>query len=316
MAVVVLVDAFFLAALRLGSGWALWQWLDLQGVLSPALQALLSAYLLASGLLLALVRLPLLLQPSVHRQVLLAAPVLDGLLAAALLMQLPGQPLAALLIPAALLLAALQRWGGFVLLVEGFVLLLLALGQAYLSGTLPGSPAQPVHFFATALSLLAIALAHQRVEQPLAVPAPTWPGHAATADGLTVLEQAVSHLLPLHVRNQLPLSLLMTQSVDAQSCAALRDLLLQRLRRSDLCVQLDDRHLAVLLPDTPEEGAQQLAQQLAEQAPQTHRVVCQLPPEGVAIGVVVNRLAQSLQHYPAHADRRAGVVRIQPSDLN
>ena len=66
MAVVVLVDAFFLAALRLGSGWALWQWLDLQGVLSPALQALLSAYLLASGLLLALVRLPLLLQPRVR----------------------------------------------------------------------------------------------------------------------------------------------------------------------------------------------------------------------------------------------------------
>lgn len=323
-AVISLLESFFLAALRLigAAGLGL-----LLGVADGHDVLPMIVFLVYAALAAAALWLPLLANRHLALRLFEASALLDGFLVGFLLWHYPSQPVLGLLVPCALLLAVVHRWSAFALVVEGFLLLSVALIQSYMLGDLQGSQPQPVHVLSAFLSVLAIFLAYGRVE---AMRAPseqavrvrhTRPTHSAEQRAIAHLEQALQYLQPLHLRNHLPISILLLRSPMGQAAEVLRAHLQQRLRHSDLLCVINEQHWAILLPDTDEQGGQALARQIAlycqEQPwPQVAMAVCQLPPQPVALQVVLNKLAHGVQQPGGASSQRIGLVRILPHDLD
>lgn len=244
-------------------------------------------------------------------------PVLDAALVALCLWAVPALPMLALLVPCALLLGRLSGLGDFALLVEGFVLLLVGLARAHLLGDLQGSNPQWAHFLAVFLSLSVLAQAHVHGNEAQVQRAAPPDDKTPPVDGVAHLLQALHYLHPLHIRNHLPLTLLMLRVPTPDDAKTLQSRLQARLRASDLCVGVAPLHLVLLLPDTDETGAQKLAAQLRPfmaTACDCAMAACCLPTQAVALQLVLARLHQALEQHPDGATR-IGVVRMQASDL-
>ena len=233
-----------------------------------------------------------------------ASHLLDVGLAVWLLWLLPNNAMLGFSIPLVLLTGALVGYRAFGLLLFAALLLGVGLFSAHWHHTLADSLPMPIHALQGILALLALLVSF-RLQQPN-----TTVGTHATdpQTGLpyfSVLKEGFTYLLPYHQRNRIPLSLLMIRlpersMIHTEALRALCEYVAQRLRKSDLMVRYDQRHLAILLCDTSDHGAFLLAQSLQQylsndnNAPALHYAVLRVPLENSSLEMLIQKMQDAL----------------------
>jgi GGDEF domain-containing protein len=240
--------------------------------------------------------------------------LIDPLWAIALLWLLPNHAWVGLFIPITLWLAAFSGWSHFVLFLNVAVMVAAAAVTAQYHGILlkTGIDILPhgLILFATLPAFIVPLygkIGRENIREHTVIDAKTGlPDQHALMD-------ALRYLSPIHQRNLSPLSLLMIQLPSERSLrqalqSGLIAYLQARIRQSDLLVNIDARHMALLLCDTDESGASQLAQDI-QQYRLDHRpnatlgleiAICKLPITQFAVGPILDRMLNSLSHAEKH----------------
>jgi len=246
------------------------------------------------------------------------AHLLDVLLGMGLLWLLPNNAMLGFIVPMVMFSAALVGYRVFALLLFAALLLGFGLASAYGHQILSESQPLPIHALQGILALMALLVSF-RLQQPLVNHAT----HATDAQtGLpyfSVLKEGFTYLLPYHQRNRIPLSLLMIRlpepsNVRTETLQALCTYVTQRLRKSDLMVRYDQRHLAILLCDTSDHGAFLLAQSLQQylgtdqNAPTLNYAVLRVPLENSSLDVLIQKMQDALILASQHATDRVVFV--------
>lgn len=221
-----------------------------------------------------------------------------------LLWLIPNNAMLGFTIPLVMLSAALVGYRAFALSMFAALLLGVALLSAYWYGTLAESLPMPIHGLQVVLGFLALLISF-RLQQPTLIHGKHSTDLQTGLPHFSVLKEGFIYLLPYHQRNRIPLSLLMirlpeksmitTETLQA-SCAYMA----QRLRKSDLMVRYDQRHLTILLCDTSDHGASLLAQALQHYlrtdnlAPVLHYAVLRVPLENSSLDVLLQKMQEAL----------------------
>lgn len=230
--------------------------------------------------------------------------LLDVCLSMWLLWMLPDNAMLGFSIPLVLFSAALVGYRAFGLLLFAALLFGTALFSAHWHNLLSSSTPMPIHILQGILALLALLVSF-RLQQPNTSSG----SHAIDPQtGLpyfSVLKEGFIYLLPYHQRNRIPLSLMMIRlpekpMIQIETLQALCAYVAQRLRKSDLMVRYDQRHLAILLCDTSDHGAFLLAQALQQYlrtdnlAPTLHYAVLRVPLENSSLETLLQKMQDAL----------------------
>jgi hypothetical protein len=231
-----------------------------------------------------------------------------------LLWFLPNQAWIGLIIPITLWLAALCGWSLFGLFLNLASLCAAAALTAQYQGILLNTRIDMLpHGIIAFASLIAFIMPlYGRVAAPILSEQSWTTGQLGLPDQHKLID-ALQYLIPVHQRNLSPLSLLMIQLPSEKRAKhavqlALIPYLQTRIRQSDVLVQTSPRHLTLLLCDTDESGASQLAQDIQEYRlnhAQTARsgleiAICRLPMTQFAVALVLDRMLNSLSHAEKH----------------
>lgn len=228
----------------------------------------------------------------------------DIILCVWFLWMIPDNAMLGFGIPLALLSGALVGYHAFSLLLFGALLLGVGLFSAHWHNVLASSLPMPIHVLQGILALFALLVSF-RLHQP------NDSGDSKSTDPQTglpffsVLKEGFTYLLPYHQRNRIPLSLLMIRlpeksMIHTETLQGICNYVAQRLRKSDLMVRCDQRHLAILLCDTSDHGAFLLAQALQQYigtdkgAPSLHYAVLRVPLENSSLEVLVQKMQDAL----------------------
>jgi GGDEF domain-containing protein len=240
--------------------------------------------------------------------------LVDLLCAVALLWLMPNHAWVGLLIPLTLWLAAFCGWSNFGLFLNLAVLGAVATLTAQYHGILlnTGIDILP-HGLTTFGCLLAFIVPLYGRIGGTSVREHTLIDAKTGLPDQTALMDALQYLSPIHQRNLSPLSLLMIQLPNDRSLrhalqAGLIAYLQARIRQSDLLVYIGPRHMALLLCDTDESGASQLAQDIQQyrldQRPDAtlglEIAICKLPITQFAVSPILDRMLNSLSHAEKH----------------
>jgi len=243
---------------------------------------------------------------------------LDVALGLLLLWLIPNNAMLGFTIPLVMLSGALIGYRAFGLAIFAAVLLGMGLLSAHWHHVLTASQPMPIHVLQGILALLAL-LVSVRLQQP------QHGGEAHVVDpqsGLpyfTVLKEGFTYLLPYHQRNRIPLSLLMIRlpersMIHTHTLQAICAYVAQRLRKSDLMVRYDQRHLAILLCDTSDHGAFLLAQALQQyigtdqNSPSLHYAVLRVPLENSSLDALIHKMQDALALADQHNTDRVVFV--------
>lgn len=233
-----------------------------------------------------------------------ASHLLDVFLSIWLLWILPDNAMIGFSIPLVLFGAALIGYRAFGLLLFAALLFGMALFSAHWHQILSSSVPMPIHILQGSLALVALLVSF-RLQQPSIISG----SHATdTQTGLpcfSVLKEGFIYLLPYHQRNRIPLSLMMIRlpeksMIQTETLQAICAYVTQRLRKSDLMVRYDQRHLAILLCDTSDHGAFLLAQALQQYlrtdnlAPTLHYAVLRVPLENSSLDTLLQKMQDAL----------------------
>lgn len=250
---------------------------------------------------------------------------LDVLMAAALLWWIPNQAWTGLSIPIALFFIAFCGWSSFTVFISACGLVGVATACAAINGILSDTTFIPLaHGSAILASVFALMIP---IYGRLCLPAETITTDIDTHTGLgtiKMLGDGLRFLLPLHQRNQAPLSLMMIQLADGHTARqtqhiAVLDYVKNRIRQSDLLTQYNRHQFVLLLCDTNDAGSTLLAQdiqQFNQSLVDTHHAdlqiaICRLPLEQFALTPALEKLAQGVQQADKHSAGRIVFVSVE-----
>lgn len=230
--------------------------------------------------------------------------LLDVILGAWLLWMIPNNAMLGFIVPMVMFSGALIGYRAFGLLLFATLLLGVGLSSAYWHQLLADSLPMPIHALQGILALTALLVSF-RLQQPLISSGTHATDPQSGLPYFSVLKEGFTYLLPYHQRNRIPLSLLMIRlpehsMIRTETLQALCAYVAQRLRKSDLMVRYDQRHLAILLCDTSDHGAFLLAQALQQylgtdnHAPTLHYAVLRVPLENSSLDVLIQRMQDAL----------------------
>lgn len=239
---------------------------------------------------------------------------IDLLWGISLLWVLPNQAWVGLIIPITLWLAALCGWSLFSVFLNLASLCAAAALTAQYQGILLNTGLDMLpHGIIAFASLMAFIIPLYGRGTTLIFSDAAWRSTPSNRPDHHKLIEALQYLVPVHQRNLSPLSLLMIQLPAVKRdrspvLPALTTYLQTRIRQSDVLVQTSTRHIALLLCDTDESGAAQLAQDIQEyrlNQPQTATIgleiaICRLPVTQFAVAPVLDRMLNSLSHAEKH----------------
>lgn len=229
---------------------------------------------------------------------------LDVVLSMWLLWILPDHAMLGFSIPLVLFSAALVGYRAFGLVLFAALLLGVALFSAYWHQILSSSMPMPIHILQGILSLIALLVSF-RLQQPQILSGSHATDPQSGLPYFSVLKEGFVYLLPYHQRNRIPLSLMMIRlpeksMIQTETLQAVCAYVAQRLRKSDLMVRYDERHLAILLCDTSDHGGFLLAQALQQYlrtdnlAPALHYAVLRVPLENSILDVLLQKMQDAL----------------------
>lgn len=244
--------------------------------------------------------------------------LLDVMLGIGLLWLLPNNAMLGFIVPITMLSGALVGYQAFGLLLFAALLLGTGLASAYWHQTLSESLPLPVHGLQGLLGVMALLVSF-RLQQPQASDGKHAVDLQTGLPYFSVLKEGFTYLLPYHQRNRIPLSLLLIRlpepsKIRSDTLQALCAYVAQRLRKSDLMVRYDQRHLAVLLCDTNDHGAFLLAQTLQQylgtdqNAPALHYAVLRVPLENSSLEVLLQKMQEALMLASQHNTDRVVFV--------
>lgn len=230
--------------------------------------------------------------------------LLDVCLSMWLLWMLPDNAMLGFSIPLVLFSAALVGYRAFGLLLFAALLLGTALFSAHWHNLLSSSMPMPIHILQGIFALLALLVSF-RLQQPNTISGSHPIDPQTGLPYFSVLKEGFIYLLPYHQRNRIPLSLMMIRlpeksMIQIETLQALCAYVAQRLRKSDLMVRYDQRHLAILLCDTSDHGAFLLAQALQQYlrtdnlAPTLHYAVLRVPLENSSLETLLQKMQDAL----------------------
>ncbi len=239
-----------------------------------------------------------------RREVFIASSVCDGVLVACLLAIFPGNAVVGFGVAVAAMLAMLQGLNGRFILSQSVILGAFALLVAHFSGDLASSLPMPIHAVQALLVLFALLGAwrfEKTGDEQSDIETDLNP--ISGLPRLRALHTSLHYLLPYHQRNKIPISLIMIRAEGRinhlQTMQSLVSLIVGRVRRSDVLVQVDQQDLVILLCDTSVAGASSLAKDLMSvtvslKAVQLAFAVSQISLDHVAIDPLLRRMHDSL----------------------
>jgi GGDEF domain-containing protein len=243
---------------------------------------------------------------------------LDVLMAAALLWWVPDQAWMGISIPIAMFFVAFCGWSSFAVFISACALVGVATACAAFHGILAYTTFMPIaHGTALFASLFALIVP---LYGRLCLPADLVAMDTHTPTGLAtvkLLSDGLQFLLPLHQRNQAPLSLMMIQLADSPLAQKTQHLAVinyvkNRIRQSDLWVHYHRNQFVLLLCDTNDAGSTLLAQDIQQFNQSLENTgnadlqiaICRLPLEQFALTPVLEKLALGVQQADKHSAGR------------
>lgn len=219
----------------------------------------------------------------------------------------PGTPppTLALFIVAVLSSGVLHGLKRFLITLTGaIVILLAALGARQLYATEP--LAADTIFLLSSLAICVLYFSLLLLRNNLLAQKATEATWQDPDTGL-ISREALTHtagwLLPLHDRlsNQLTVALVQTDSED--NLYKLNEIVIQRLRRSDVAARYDDKTIAVLLSCAEREIADAVLEDLYNKQPEIRVASMTLSNPDIALEAVLHRLDQTLERARKNQER-------------
>ncbi|MEC7119529.1 MAG: hypothetical protein VXW65_06475 [Pseudomonadota bacterium] len=288
--------------------WVLNGFPHLEMTMNSALTVSILVYLSASVLL----GISLLKSPNLYLAQLLYA--VDFIFALCMIWMIPNNAMLGFSIPLVLFSAVLIGYRAFGLILFSAMLFAACLFSAYWHQTLADSLPMPIHILQGIFGLMAIIFSLKLQSHN-----PQMPVHETDPQTnlpyFSVLRDGFTYLLPYHQRNRIPLSLLMIRLPERSALTrdelfSLCEYIAQRLRKSDLMVRFDQKHLAVLLCDTSDHGAFLLAQALQQyiateiKSAAFYYAVLRVPLENASLEQLLQKMQDALSFASQHdADR-------------